>query len=75
MMSLDITAYLASLIHDLTPIPEPQNVDVLLRLPTEREGELTPKYGYNEELEKIHFLVRQSYDKPKCQKKKERKLP
>ncbi len=48
MAGLDITAKWCLLDPNPTPIPNPTNKDTHLRPPTERDGSLNPKYGYDE---------------------------
>ena len=43
------------LTRNTTPIPEPVNIDASLCPPTERDGTLNPKYGFQEKFECIPF--------------------
>ena len=43
------------LVPDPEPVPEPVNPDATLRPPTEREGDLSRKYRYNDRFERAPF--------------------
>ena len=55
MNGLDVTARWVLLTCNTTPIPEPVNIDASLHPPTERDGTLNPKYGFQEKFECIPF--------------------
>ena len=55
MNGLDVMARWVLLTCNTTPIPEPVNIDASLCLPTERDGTLNPKYGFQEKCECIPF--------------------
>ena len=55
MNGLDVMARWVLLTCNTTPIPEPVNIDASLCPPTERDGTLNPKYGFQEKFEHIPF--------------------
>ncbi len=55
MMGLDVTSKWVLLTPNPTPIPNPSNPDNSLWPPTERDGALNPKYGYDEKFQQQEF--------------------
>ncbi len=55
MNGLDVTATWVLLNPNPMPIPNPDNPDSNLRPPTERDGSLNPKYGYDEQFDRLPF--------------------
>ena len=55
MNGLYVTARWELLTDNPTPIPEPYNVDGALRLPTERDAPVNPKYQYDDQFIRTPF--------------------
>ena len=51
MNGLDVMVMWVLLTYNTTPIPKPINIDASLCPPTERDGTLNPKYGFQEKFE------------------------
>ncbi len=74
MMGLDVTSKWVLLTPNPTPIPNPSNPDNSLWPPTERDGALNPKYGYNETFQQQEFEGTTKKMKCTTQKKKRKSL-
>ncbi len=74
MNGLNVTARWVLLQPNPTPIPNPTNPDAHLRPPTEKDGEVNPKYKYNEQFHRNPFegtttKMKYIYNTPKQKKK------
>lgn len=68
MAGVDVGAEWVLLTSNAVPVPEPENADSSHRPPTERDGIVTPKYGFVETFDRMPFTgttEKMRYTRPK----------